>query len=271
MVYRYDGSFEGFLSVMTKIMQIFPNAESLLENHWQIIKEKEMISVLPSYKVDVIPGILIQFERYLKKHFHPDIQETIYYAFLSEAKGIEEYIVLYLYLARKLRRDPSDSLYINYVSKVIQAARRTRTEAHRYMGLLRFRKVIDSCRKDSFTRESEHKLPDMIKPDRLLAVFEPNTNALPLISDHFAQRLSNEFFIIIDRTHHLGVIHPPNGVNQWIKLPKNVNDRLNYEPLFENLWREYFKTIYIPERTNRNLQQSNMPLKTRKYLIEDTF
>lgn len=40
------------------------------------------------------------------------------------------------------------------------------------------------------------------------------------------------------------------------------------EEQFQQLWRNYFQTLAIPERKNLKLQQGKVPLKARGFLTE---
>jgi len=267
MYYLYDGSFEGFLSAITYLMRDKKDLSSFKTGVWGIAKESCELSLLPGIKTEIIPGILTEFGNYLTGNFGGEILKTLYHAFLSQDSGIEDSIVLYILLARKIKSDPCDRLYEDCVKKVVRASQKTRRELHRYMGLLRFQKVKNPGKEVS-ENNNAHEISNILNPDIYLAAFEPESDILNLVADHFAERLRTQFFIIIDRNRDTCAIHIPGEDLVLKSIDKSMQGKLAYDSSFEKLWREYFKVISIKERENKNLQRGNLPLKYRKYMTE---
>lgn len=76
------------------------------------------------------------------------------------------------------------------VLTVFQATRRTRMEAHRFLGILRFSELEDGT---------------------MYAPIEPDCDILALIAGHFASRFPYMDFVIHDLRRHSAVIHPKGG------------------------------------------------------------
>ncbi len=295
MFYVYDGSFEGFLSALTVVMRHHTDVSDSSRPFYGIIREKDEPILLHCQVVSIIPNIIPDFGHYIQNHFGEPMVKTIYHAFLSEAEGIENAITEYIFLARKQRRDPIDELYLDCVKKVARAAKTVIGEAHRYLGLLRFRKLKaprdsvsspvrvapdrfnDSEESGSFS--GENPLMALLEsasalegtftaPEIFIAQCEPVTCSLPLIAEHFVERLPNQLFIIFDQRRKLCVIHLQGG--QWTIEPYDplLDDSAYFDTSFENLWQLYFKALAIPERINPLLQRSNMPKRYWKYLVE---
>ena len=267
MYYLYDGSFEGFLSAMTYLMRDRKNLSSFKSGVWGIANEFSEPSLLPGIKTEIIPGILNEFGNYLNKNFGNDILKTIYHAFLSRENGIEDNIVLYILLARKIKSDPCDRLYEDCVKKVVRASQKTKREIHRYTGLLRFQKIVNPGKAIS-DQNMSLEISNVLKPDIYIASFEPECEILNLLAEHFQSRLSTQFFIIIDRRRDTCAIHIPGEELIFKTISKTMQSNLAYDSSFEKLWSEYFKIISIKERENKNLQRNNLPLKYRKYMTE---
>lgn len=267
MQYLYDGSFEGFLSAVTCLMRDKGNLSSFKNTMWEIVLEYDEPSLMESVKISVIPGIIDEFGAYLKKHFGSEILRTVYHAFLSCEKGIENSIVLYILLARKVKKDPSNMLYEKCVKRVTGACRKTRIELHRYQGLLRFQKIKNPVRSDLF-KENSFEISRIMNPDIYVGAFEPESDILDLLSQHFARRLKNQFFMIIDKKRDKCAVYVPGNEIKIVDFDKKMQSRLAFEPDFEDLWREYFKKISVHERKNSGLQKSNLPLKYRKHVTE---
>jgi hypothetical protein len=296
MFYTYDGSFDGFLSAMTVLMRENTGVNSFKYKLWGISRDCSQMLLVPHQFVENIPDIISSFGEYLSSNFGGAILETIYLAFLSECEEIENFLALYVLLARKLHKDPVDMLYIECVKKVVEASRRTTRESHRFLGLLRFRKVMNDKDYNSGNKlqsgistiinrphNNQADLSDSKISVRIdltnepppfseifVANFEPETNALPLVAEHFSQRLSNQTFIIFDKKRDTCAIHAPGQDFELMTCNPETVKSISFESSYETLWQEYFKNMAIKERINKNLQRSNMPLKYRKHLIEIT-
>ncbi len=252
MFYVYDGSFEGFLSALAEVMRSHSGLSDDRRPFYGILRENGAPVLLNVQTVDVIPNIIEDFGRYIRRHFGDAMSKTIYHAFLSEQEGIEDAVAGYLFLARRCRKDPVDQLNHDCVRRVAYAARTVAGEAHRYLGLLRFRKLRDS----------------KTTAEMYVAECEPATFCLPLIADHFVKRLPEQLFVILDRRRKILVLHLPDG--QWTLRPFDPQTAapLRCDASFERLWQEYFRIMAIPERINPSLQRSNMPKRYWKYLTE---
>jgi len=267
MYYLYDGSFEGFLSAITYLMRDKKDLSSFKTRIWGIAKENCEPSLLPGIKTEIMPNILNEFGNYLTRNFGGEILKTLYHSFLSGEPGIEDNIVRYILLARKIKSDPCDRLYEDCVKKVIRASQKTRRELHRYMGLLRFQK-IKNPEKEIPEHNVTHEISNILSPDIYIAAFEPECDILNVVAEHFTSRLGTQFFIIIDKNRDTCAIHIPGEDLVLKTIDKSMQSKLAYDSSFENLWREYFKVISIKERENKNLQRGNLPLKYRKYMTE---
>ena len=297
MFYVYDGTFEGFLSALAVVMRSHTGLSDPKRSFYGIVRENDISRsplLLENLAVVNIPNIIFDFGDYIRRNFGAEMNITIYRAFLSEEEGIENAIAGYLFLARKIRKDPVDQRYEDNVKKVATAARRVLGESHAYLGLLRFRKlkadpgsffisnpatVPGSASVLSSGHPSDSAPPPMASseislspgPDSevFVAECEPATFCLPLIAEHFVERLPNQLFVIFDRKRKIYVVHLPGG--QWTM--QTYNPRLDesscYETAFESLWQKYYKTMAIPERINPKLQMSNMPKRYWKYLVEE--
>lgn len=141
MFYVYDGSFEGFLSVVTTIFRLEKAITNEIDSKFfGILKDNSLIPLLETTVVSNIPDIVIDFGDYIAQNFGLEMTKTIYHAFLSELHEIENDIFRYILMARKQRIDPIDQIYNENIRRVRDASRKVTREAHSYLGLLRFRK-----------------------------------------------------------------------------------------------------------------------------------
>ena len=139
-------------------------------------------------------------------------------------------------------------LTISYVFQVICMKRRSFGECHRLKGLLRFQEIGKNL---------------------CYASIHPDNNILEPLGQHFINRLPSMNFIIHDKNRNLCFVYDTtkykiiNGSN--IKIPAISED----EKFYQDLWKIFFKTISIKERTNPRCQMQFMPKKYWKDLIEE--
>ncbi len=167
-------------------------------------------------------------------------------AFLSEEAGVETDICRYL--LRGLEEGAGiDSRHADPVVRRVQrAARAVGMESHRLKGLLRFR-----------------KLP----PGTLYAPMRPRHDVLCLLAPHFTRRMKGADLLIHDLGR--GIAFLRNGrETALLELPRHRFEQGAEEPVLQELWREYFAAVAVPERLNPRLQAGNMPLRYWRWLLE---
>ena len=237
--YVYDGTFEGFLSAVTELFRS--------EREGSVSKEEDIRPLIPHIEAEVIEGITEKFGEYLSRHFGRAMPETIYYAFLSELPGIEEAIIGYIRLARKIRKDPIDMLNVECVRRVAEAYKRIGREKHRYMGLLRFRCI------------GENLYYAAIRPDNFI---------LPILAPFFVERFADQRWIIHDRQRGLAAVY---NLKTWAMIERDTADLPSDSPTedaAQHLWQCFFDSIAVRERLNLALQQKCIPKKYWQDLIE---
>ncbi|MDY2607596.1 MAG: TIGR03915 family putative DNA repair protein, partial [Lachnospiraceae bacterium] len=149
---------------------------------------------------------------------------------------------------RNLINDLSD----NYVNNVFKMAREVNNEILHLKGFLRFQEL---------------------NGDILFSEIGPKNNILTFIAPHFADRLSNENFIIYDEIRNLCVVHPK--YKEWVIVSGDfLSDKeleiSSDEELYSNLYKKFCQSIAIKERTNIKLQTQMLPLRFQKYMTEFT-
>ncbi|MHB1452452.1 MAG: TIGR03915 family putative DNA repair protein [Saccharofermentanales bacterium] len=268
MYYVYDGTFEGFLSAVAVLFRNERQSGSNSHDLSGICPESGIKPLLPHVFVEPIDGIFDSLGRYISGNFGMPMLDCIYRAFLSGMPGTEDAIIDYIRLARKIRRDPIDMLQADCVKAVAEAAMRTGRETHRYMGLLRFRKLhIPSTAAASISADID-KIQVRDADGVYYAEFEPGTDCLPLLAEHFSGRFTGRPFIIADRKRSRCLFHLSSSSWTITDADPDFFRALSTDTIYEELWQKYFKCLAIPERINPGLQSSNMPKKYWKYLVE---
>lgn len=255
MFVLFDSTFEGLLSACAWCFrkQLQPTG---------IFSELDDMPLVPCEFIPYEPNVRRLFSRHLTQVIGGEAEMVLdcaFRAFLSEQPDIAFHIFQYLQLALQTRSNPSGRLYDSSVAAVMGAVKRVGSQAHAYMGLLRFRSI---------------------RPDLFVADFEPDCHVLPLILSHFCDRLPDQNFVIRDQRRHLAALHRSDGSTSLHALADDVADfsdsqltqtslaDIVAEDQFAPLWRRYLHHLSIPERCNPDLQRANMPKKYWKYLVE---
>ena len=172
------------------------------------------------------------------------------------------------------RRDSATRIF-NYIRKTFEAGksietnfadddvlelsktyRKVQREAERVRQFVRFQKTADGI---------------------FFAAFEPAHDVLPLVVPFFEDRFADQPWIIYDmkrkygfyydlkRTEEISIDNLNIDLNTG-KLPREIKS--DDETEFNELWKQYLKSITIAERKNLKLQRQHMPERFWKYLTE---
>lgn len=238
--YIYDGSFDGFLSVI--YLCYYDKVPDSIEKdgtyNYNILFEDKVIEMDIGKSNKVQSAILEKISE--------DALIHIYQGFLSEDLGIELKLLKYIQMGFKLGSKINDLLTNEIVREVQKCSSKVAFEAHRFLGLIRFQEFKGI----------------------LYAVIEPSYNIMELLGNHFKERLTNEKWIIHDVKRKSGIIYENN---QWVLCDLKF-DKLEStdekEVFYQSLWKTFYKSIAIKERTNKRLQMQYMPKKYWNNLIE---
>lgn len=238
--YIYDGTFDGFLSV---IYSCYYNKMP------ECIEREDRYTSNLLFNDNIIISDTIKSNKVSKAIANKISKDTlihVYQCFLSEAEGIELKLLKYIQLGFRMGSKVNDYLVNEHVNDIQKYSRKVAYEAHRFLGLVRFQEFKGI----------------------LYAAIEPTYNISELIANHFKERLANEKWIIHDVKRKFGIVYENN---QWIlrdlnftKLESNEEEELFYQ----NLWKVFHKSVSIKERSNERLQMQNMPKKYWSNLIE---
>lgn len=113
-----------------------------------------------------------------------------------------------------------------------------------------------------------HKLPGNV----YVALIEPKSQVVLPLGEMFADRMPSEHFMIVDVIHKEASIHPADR-NCYMQLLsekelKYIEEIENAEDEYTDLWRVFFDSIAIKERTNQRCQNNLFPKWMRKHADE---
>lgn len=229
-VYVYDGSFGGFLCC---IFDAYLNREVPAD----IVAETDFSPTL--YAVRTIDTDEGHAERVFRKvvQLSPDAANLLRRGFLTCLDRRETH--LFRLVAKLLREGPGflRNLADETLYPILKAVRHMEGEAQLLRGFVRF---------------SEY--------DGVLGgEIEPKNHVLPLLRSHFCGRFPNEQFFIYDRTHREALFYAAGKaviapLEQFEMAPPD-----EAEAAYRTLWKRFYDTIAIKERTNPRCRMTNMP------------
>ena len=235
ITFVFENTFEGFL---TAIYDAFYAKDDI----YSIISKDDFNFDLLSETIYVESN----FEKYTKvkdsivTKIDPLALKLIYNLFLSNQKDKGYLCYKYLKVAYRLGSNIHKHHHLSVVKELNLINRKVSLEGHRYTGFVRFKYINNKF---------------------LYSAIEPDHNILEIIAPHFKRRFANEYFIIHDIKRNLAIIYDKKD---YIisEVDKNLYDDLkDYKDSFDTLWKDYFKSTTIKERTNLKLQKRQMPLR----------
>lgn len=229
-IYRYDGSFEGFLCCVfdSYVNKELPAAFQDEDHLAQTLFPVRWVGT----DLRHAQRILVSLEK-----IDPWARELVVKGFLTCAPDRE--MILYRFIralydvGRPLLRQLSDDALL----PLLRAVRHLDGEVHLLKG---------------FTRFSDFE-------GTLAGEIRPKNRVLPLLRPHFCARMYNETFLLYDRPHREALVHQPG---KWAILPLEdfrMAAPSAAEAQYRRLWKRFYDTIEIKERHNPKLRQTHMP------------
>lgn len=240
--YIYDGSFDGLLT-------------AIYEAYYRRELPDEILSQDSPQQSLFVEKIYIETDEEKARRVYSSIKTKIsefalrncFYVFLTEREDRGTLIYKYLRLGWKVGKEIDQNLKNDIVLEVHKIRRQVVKEVHLLLGLIRFKQLNSGI---------------------YYSQIEPDNNIVGLLAPHFAERLSNEYWIIHDVKRNIGVMY--NKV-EWIIRDLNITGDIKLqdnEEDYQMLWKEYFNTIAIKNKINPKLQRQYMPKRYWKHLIE---
>ncbi|WP_321518542.1 TIGR03915 family putative DNA repair protein [uncultured Bacteroides sp.] len=247
----YDKTFEGLLTVVfdAYFRKTFPDA---------LLAEGEPLPLF----CDETLNICTDSEKAgrvwkgLQKKLSATALSFLTVSWLSELSDID--LLLFRYIRKTI--DAPQSIELNFgdpdVLEVTKICRKVSKEIERVLQFLRFQKATDGT---------------------FFAAIEPMYNVLSLVVNHFQDRFADQKWLIYDLKREYGYYYDLSTVTEVSFEDKEshllsgiLSDDLmaQDEKLFQQLWKEYFKSITIKERINPKLHKQNLPVRFWKYLTE---
>ncbi len=242
LTYIYDGSFEGILTAVFEAFTRKQVPDAILSKHGF---QQDITSSYIYIETDTMKSDRVYNS--IRCNISEDALKNCYQAFLSEDP--QAGILIYRYLKLGWRMGSRVDLHLsdNTVFEMMSINRRLESEVHRLMGFVRFRQVVGGI---------------------FYSPVSPDYNVVELLAPHFAERLSDQPWIIHDTKREIAAFY--NG-KTWIvsefsteDIPVSTED----EKLYSGLWKQFFNALSIPGRENPKLQRRLLPRRYWDHLTE---
>ena len=240
MILLYDGSFEGFLSLVYEVYYEKIQVNSILK------KMPESLLFERFHEVFTDEAKAHKVLDALTKHFTKEQQRTIFHTVLCDTRAYEMALLEYIRIGFKSKKELRN-INNNHLFYIQNLEKELLSLVHKMYGFTRFEELEDGT---------------------LYAKIETKFNIVPFLGEHFCKRLGNIPFIIHDVKRSLAFVK--NDELREIRSIASFDAPTfsSEEENFKALWKSFFKAAAVESRHNPKLQQSWVPLLYRTYMSE---
>ncbi|MCL2217324.1 MAG: TIGR03915 family putative DNA repair protein [Defluviitaleaceae bacterium] len=238
----FDGSFDGFLSVIYAVYY-----EKIMPLSIQVEAQAQLSLDFEPYTISTDNEKSAKVLKAIREKISEEASVSVYYAFLAAEDSRFMAILHFIRLGFKIGHMVSSHLQEDYVREVIRMERYVGREAHLLYGFCRFAE----------TRQGAYYCP-----------VTPKNDVLPLLANHFSQRLMNQAWVIHDKKRGQAAIYDGNSYI-IAEVPKDAEVLYaDGEDETQELWVTFFNTLAIETRKNKKLQRQMLPLYFRGNMTE---
>lgn len=251
--YLYDGTFSGLLSA---IFDSYDRRDKAVSVYPEFLYSPDLF--LDEYTVITDEQKALRVWKGLQHKLSDRWQLNMYMASFTENREEIQHLFDCIHYIFDSKQNISYNYGNEHVISVAQTARKVHKERHRIVEFLRFQHTVDGM---------------------FFAKIDPLYNVLPLVRNHFKNRYADQQWIIYDTKRRYGVYYDLHEIKEVTfnfdeslidkkrnKLTENMVSQ--EEELYNNLWKDYYKSINIAERKNSKLQKQFLPQRFWKNLIE---
>ena len=238
----FDGSLEGFLCIIhayyyERISPLIIQIEGL---HQPTLDSEE-------YHILTNTDDAHRVQQGIIKKISPEAWDRLVKAFLSDGEDKFMAMFRYVILGFKTGSSLDDHLQQDCVLRVRKLSQQVGREAHLLTGFCRFAET------DSQIYYCE---------------ISPNNYVLPILAEHFSDRMMNQAWIIHDKKHGKAAVYDGNSYI-IADVPKSAQIQFaENEDNIQDLWVTFFHSVTIEERIKPKLQRQLLPLYFRKSMVE---
>ena len=252
IAFTYDKTFEGLLCCVFFSFEAKETPDILLETD-----DVKPLFINKAFYVITEEDKAQRVWKGLEKKISPSACEMLLTVWLSELPNID--LLIFKYITKAFQS--TKSIELNFgdedVLRCAEIYKKVSNSRLKVIQFVRFQKTSDGI---------------------YFAPITPDYNVLTLIVDHFKTRYADQPWIIYDTKRKYGLYYDLHSVTEITFSeeisPINKNGKLKpeqldpQEKLYQQMWKDYFKTMAIKERINLKLQRQHMPARYWKYLTE---
>ncbi|MBD3796246.1 MAG: TIGR03915 family putative DNA repair protein [Campylobacterales bacterium] len=236
----YDGTFEGFLSLIYSTYYEKYRPQAIYKEMPTSLFKDEYIEIVTD--TDKAQKVFTA----MKKKFHKKYMQTIANIFMCDQEDFELDLLHYTILGFK-DQTQLENINIQSVFKINTLQKEFFHVHHKMTGFLRFEEIEDGT---------------------LYARLETKCNVVYSLAKHFLKRFNNQNFIIHDIQRKIAFVKNESftGVKEVAKF-----DTPNFsqtEEKFQELWKTFFRSVSIAARENKRAQRQFVPFVYRIYMSE---
>ena len=248
--FAYDKSFEGLLCCV-----FFAFDTKIIPDELLGTNDVKPLFSDKSFTVVTEPEKSARVWKGLEKKISPAACHMLLLVWLSELPESDLLIFRYIF---KAFNSPG-SIELNFgdadVLRCAEIYKKVSQSRHRAIQFVRFQKTSDGI---------------------FFAPISPDFNVLSLVADHFKNRYADQPWIIYDTKRKYGIYYDLKKTKEITFTDEPVDHSGKLKPeqmdaeeqLYQQMWKDYFKTMAIKERINLKLQRQHMPVRYWKYLTE---
>ncbi|MDR0272073.1 MAG: TIGR03915 family putative DNA repair protein [Clostridiales bacterium] len=243
MTVLFDGSFDGFLSVVYAVYY-----EKIAPTSIQPEGMEQLALGAPPRFIEADSERAARVYKAVREKISEDSAYYIYNAFHSYNENRMMAILNYIRLGFSVGQMVDSHLHEDFVRLVQGLSRNVWKEAHLLMGFCRFAET---------------------KQNAFYCKITPKNDVLSHLAEHFCQRLMNQAWVIHDKRRNKAAIYDGNS---YVIAAVPPNDATviyaDGEEETQELWTTFFNTLAIKERKNKKLQRQMCPLYFRGNMLE---
>ncbi len=240
MILIYDGTFEGFLSLVYDVYY-----EKLNPN--KIYKELPQTLILEGIKyIETEENKALKVLDAIKNRFPKKAFDLIRNIFMCDSREFEIYLLKFIILGFKDKNqlfniNDKNVMYLQDLQKELSR------NIHKMYAFARFQELDDGT---------------------LYSKIESKFNVIYFLGRHFFKRFNNQKFIIHDINRKIAFIKNESYLGiQNVASFESPNISSNEEK-FDKLWKTFFEAVSIESRENIKCQKNYVPLLYRTYMNE---
>jgi probable DNA metabolism protein len=244
MTYLYDGSFAGLLTAIFAAESAhdtspsFRDGKSFVPDLFMEVRQVDTDEVKARRVTDA-----------LARRVAKEAPDIFFSAFLSGEEGREDRIYSAIMFCMRKGEGSFSHLEREDIAAVERLSRKASHEAHMFKGYIRFKNLEEGF---------------------YYTAIEPTCDILPLIAGHFKDRFKEQDWVIHDTKRRRALIFM-KGSLEYAEIEdydRGRSFRPDADPVYEELWKHYHRTVAIGTRKNPKLQMHFIPKKYWNQITE---